>query len=89
MSEGVRHKPVAPFHAMAYQGRTMYVATHLNVTTKVASGVSMTTVMFLEEKGTWRKMLMLQFLSADKVAPSDAEILKRFDELKFQPALAK
>ncbi|NHZ66025.1 hypothetical protein [Massilia genomosp. 1] len=89
MSDRIGTSPIKPIRTITYLGMTLYVATHLGVNTGSGSPQGITTVAYFAEKGTWRKMMLLQFMSDANAAPSDAELLNRFASLKYEPSLSR
>ncbi len=87
MSEKMGSKPVTPIRTLTYKDKTLYVANHVNVNIGGGAPQGVTTVAYLAERGTWHKMILLQFMSAANRPLSDAELLKRFANLKYDPAL--
>jgi hypothetical protein len=89
MSEKMGSKPVNAIRTLPYKDKTLYVASHVNVSTGVGAPQGYTTVAYLAERGTWHKMILLQFISAANRPLSDVELLKRFASMKFDPALGQ
>lgn len=89
MSDRIGTNPIRPIRTLTYLGMTLYVATHLGVNTGSGSPQGITTVAYFAEKGTWRKMMLLEFMSDANAAPSDAELLDRFVSLKYEPSLTR
>lgn len=87
MSKTMGTAPAKPIRTLSYEGQTLYVVSHLGVNTSAGQGLGVTTVAFFAEKGSWNKMILLNFTSTDNVALTDAQLIKRFAILKYRPVV--
>lgn len=87
MSGQMKVAPAKPIQTLTYLGQTLYVATHLNVGASPGPRQGWTTIGFFEEKGSWHKVIFLQFISAANMALSDNALQKKLAGLKYVPAL--
>jgi len=85
MSQQMGTAPVKPIRTLSYQGQTLYVVTHLGVNNGAGQRLGITTAAFFAEKGSWNKMILLNFTSPDNVALTDDQLMKRFASLKYHP----
>jgi hypothetical protein len=75
--------PSLPLRTLPYGQFELHVAQHTGV--GVARTQTLTTVVFLQELGAWRKVITVQFLTNEPREPTDQQIVQRLQEAKFRP----
>jgi hypothetical protein len=82
-SDTLGKRPSLPLRTLPYRGHELHVAQHEGV--GEGGSQTLTTVVFFQERGAWRKVITLQLVTRDKRAPSNEFILQRLNALQYQP----
>jgi hypothetical protein len=83
-SSTIGKPPSLPLRTLRYAGFELHVAQHEGV--GVNASQTLTTIVFLQERGTWRKVITVQFLTRGVHAPSDEILLDKLKSARFRPA---
>ena len=83
-SDSVGKRPTVPLRRLSYRGLELFVAQHQGLGPNATQ--TLTTVVLLQERGAWRKMVRLELVTRGTRAPSDAFILERMHALSYRPA---
>lgn len=84
LSDRIGKKPSAVPRTLSYLDRKLYIAQHAGVGSNPTQ--ALTTVVFMQERGSWRKVITVQFLSNGVEVPSDKYILEKLRGIQFRPA---
>ena len=76
--------PAYPVRTLKYGLHELYIAQYIGVGTGAAQ--TLTTIFFVQERGTWRKIIVVQIVSTGIKAPSDEHLLERLKAAHFRPA---
>lgn len=82
-SDTLGKRPSLPLRTLPYGQFALHVAQHTGV--GMARTQTLTTVVFLQERGVWRKVITVQFITNGLRAPTDEQILQRLQEANFRP----
>ncbi len=77
-------RPTMPLRAISYGVHQLHVAQHAGI--GPGSSQTLTTVVFFQERGTWRKVITVQLLTRGIKEPSNEFILQRLRALQYKPA---
>jgi hypothetical protein len=84
-SDRLGKRPTVPLRRLSYRGHELFIAQHQGIGSSASQ--TMTTVVLLQERGAWRKVVAMQLLTRGTRAPSDEFILGRLNALKYRPAV--
>jgi len=75
----------ALLRTLSYRGKTLFVGSHTGVGEN--KSLMLTTIYYLEEKASWRKIISVEFISALGKRFSDSSISERLNEISFEPSI--
>jgi hypothetical protein len=83
-SKTIGKQPTVPQRRLTHKGLEFFVAQHQGVGPSASQ--TLTTVVFLQDRGSWRKVVTLQLLTRGMRAPTNDFIVERMNALQFRPA---
>jgi hypothetical protein len=84
MSSTLGKQPSTSVRSISYEGKELFATTHIGV--GPGNGQTITSVLFLEEISTWRKIITIQFISEGPQTLSDTAIVERLKAIQFEPS---
>lgn len=84
-SDRMGKRPTVPLRRLSYRGLELFVAQHQGI--GPGASQTMTTVVLLQNRGSWRKVVTLQLLTHGTRAPNDAFIVERMNALNYRPSV--